>query len=285
MKKLLCAILAACMLGACALAEMMEPAFAGVQLAQNVKTEIDLNGDGAQEQVLLQMEGTDGEEQISLYVFSADGGAVSDTMYVSAMTGAFAADLDGDGLMEIMVSGDFYSDDYCTYAFHYSDEAGLTRLDFKNVSRGEAEEGYIDFGYGMVTAVDGNMLTLTGSQDVLGTWMCSRTFSLQNGRFETVDDGLFRMVDISGIEDIWDYFCLIPTTEIAVKLSDDTDGTLAPGEKFLVTMSDRESIVYFETKDGKTGSFEIAPNEEYGWGSLINGVSEEEWFEYVPYAD
>jgi len=153
------------------------------------------------------------------------------------------------------------------------------------VNRGEAEEGYCDNGYGMVTAVDGDSIILTGSQDVLGTWMASRTFSLQNGQFETADDGYFRMLDITADAEIWEYFCLIPTVEIAAKFSDGSEGKIMPGEKFVVTMSDRTSTVHFETQDGKTGSFEIAPNDEYGWGSLIGGVSEDECFEYVPYAD
>jgi len=178
---------------------------------------------------------------------------------------------------------DFYSDDYCTYAFNYSAEGGLKTLNFKNVNRGEAEEGYCDNGYGMVTAVDGDSIILTGSQDVLGTWMASRTFSLQNGQFETADDGYFRMLDITADAEIWEYFCLIPTVEIAAKFSDGSEGKIMPGEKFVVTMSDRTSTVHFETQDGKTGSFEIAPNDEYGWGSLIGGVSEDECFEYCAY--
>lgn len=285
MKKVLCIILAACMLCGGALAQMLEPAFTGVQIPLNEKTAVDLDGDGVQEEILLQIEGVDGEEELAMYIFDADGGVTGYTMYVRLLCGAFAADLDGDGLQEIMVSADFYSDDYCTYAFNYSAEGGLKTLNFKNVNRGEAEEGYCDNGYGMVTAVDGDSIILTGSQDVLGTWMASRTFSLQNGQFETADDGYFRMLDITADAEIWEYFCLIPTVEIAAKFSDGSEGKIMPGEKFVVTMSDRTSIVHFETQDGKTGSFEIAPNDEYGWGSLVGGVSEEECFEYVPYAD
>ena len=39
------------------------------------------------------------------------------------------------------------------------------------------------------------------------------------------------------------------------------------------------------TEDGREGFFSIAPDAERGWGMKVNGVSEEELFEMVPYAD
>ena len=285
MKKLMSALLAICLLCGAAFAVEMEPAFEGQELKLNERAAIDLDGDGAQEEVLVQQEGVEGEEELALYVFGADGGVVSHTMYVRMMTGAFAADLDGDGLQEILISVDEFSDDYCTFAFRYSDETGLSQLQFANVARGEIEEDYAECGYGMVTRAEGNSITLTGSQDVLGTWMASRDFALQGERFETEDDGLYQMLDLTGDAEIWEYYCLIPTIQIPVKLADGSDGVLEPGEKFVVTASDRESIVYFETQDGKTGSISVEPDAEYGWGFLVNGEKEENCFEFVPYAD
>jgi len=43
---------------------------------------------------------TDGEEELALYVFDSDGGAVSHTMYVRYMTGAFAAISEQMGLLQ-----------------------------------------------------------------------------------------------------------------------------------------------------------------------------------------
>lgn len=285
MKKILAICMMFCLLTTAAMAQGMEPATAGVEIPQDVKVEADLNGDGRNEEVLLKMEGADGEEVLKLYVFSADGGVESRTMYVYRMMGAFVSDLDGDGVQEIMVSGDIMSDDYCTYAFQYSDEAGLRQLQFTNVERGSVAEGFADYGYGMVTNVENGQLTLTGSQDVLGTWMCSRVFALKDGKFETVDDGLFRMLDLTEDEDTWEYRALVPTQPISVQFLDGSEGSIETGEAFLVTASDKESIVYFETKTGKTGSFEIQPDTQNGWGSLIAGRSENDYFEFVPYAD
>ena len=284
MKKLIAICMVILTLASASTALAMEAAFAGTRIPLGEKTNVDLNGDGVQEEILLQMEWPEGWEELVLYVFDPDGNVASSTMYFVRMTGAFAADLDGDGLLELMVSGDLASDDYSTYAYHYND-GQLEQLLFENVERGEVLEEYSDYGYGMVTQISGDQITLTGSQDVLGTWMCSRVFSLQNGQFETVDDGLWRMTDLTDDEDIWEYRSLIPTKAIEVELEDGSAGTLEAGEAFLVTASDKVGIVYFETKDGKKGSFAIAPDEEMGWGSLINGENEDSYFEFIPYAD
>lgn len=285
MKKMFCVFMMICLLCSAALAQGMEPAYAGQKIELGERTAIDLDGDGQTEDVLVQMEGSDGEEELALYVFGADGGVEHFTIYMCRMTGAFAVDLDQDGVQELLISGDFYSDDYATYAFHYGVETGLTQLNFTNVCRGEAEEPVIEYGYGMVTNVEGNRITLTGSQDVLGTWMASREFTLQDGQFVTDDDGLWRMLDLTDDEESWEWRALNPLRSISATLEDGTEGSIEAGESFMVTASDRESIVYFVTRDGKTGSFAIAPNFESGWGSLIDGVSEDEIFEFVPYAD
>ena len=44
-------------------------------------------------------------------------------------------------------------------------------------------------------------------------------------------------------------------------------------------------MLWFVTEDGRTGYFGIEPNEEQGWGYLVEGMSEDELFEMVPYAD
>ena len=115
------------------------------------------------------------------------------------MMGAFAADLDGDGLMEIMVSGDFYSDDYVTYCFNYTDIGGLMPLWFTGIDRGGYREAYTYDGYGRITGINDDIITLTGSQDILGTWMASRDFLFWKGRFELIED----MYMIKTTEDDW----------------------------------------------------------------------------------
>jgi len=202
----------------------------------------------------------------------------------------WASDLDSDGCSEILISGDIASDDFYTYCLKYQD-GKILQLPFANTHRGSDYEGYADCGYGKITALGENTLTLTGSQDVLGTYFGSRTFSLRDDKFETNDIGLWIFdVDIADPE-IWEYRSLKAVQPVPVTLFDIEDGnayagTLQPGERVLLTASDCQTIAHFLNEDGCEGYFTLEPNAEvYGWGSLIGGIPESELFEYVPYAD
>lgn len=285
MKKIFSIMLALALLCGMALAVELVPAAQGDVFALNERTPVDLDGDGAMEEVLLQMEGIEEEQYLALYVFGSDGAVYNYEMYVSMLVSAFAHDLDGDGNRELFICCDFYSDDYLTYCMGYDMDDGLSLIQFADAAREASDTPYTDSGYGLITAIDGNQITMTGSQDVLGTWFASRVFALEDGRFELADDGLWRMMDITGDPDTWEYSCLELMQDLPVTLEDGGEGMLKVGEKFVVTRSDRESEVYFITRDGVKGSFAIEPDMERGWGSLIHGASEDEWFEYVPYAD
>jgi len=285
MKKFLCLMLISALICASAMAEMISPASAGEVFELGVRTPVDLDGDGAMEEVILQMEGVEYEEILALYVFGSDGAVYNYEMYVSRMVNAFSHDINEDGKKELFICGDFYSDDYITYCLAYDGEIGLISMQFANLNRYEVDTPHSEGGYGMITAIDGANITLTGSQDVLGTWFASRVLAYVDGKFEPADDGTWRMVDITGDDETWEYRCLELKRELPVKFEDGGEGVLPAGSKFVVTQSDLESTVYFKTEDGKTGSFAIEPNVQNGWGSLISGMGEDDWFEYVPYAD
>ena len=84
---------------------------------------------------------------------------------------------------------------------------------------------------------------------------------------------------------MWEYGSLTLTAELPVTLSDGSDDVLREGDQLVISQTDKVSIVYFRTRDGREGSFPIEPNLEEGWGSLVNGVPEYDLFEYLPYAD
>ena len=259
----------------------------GEELAEGVAAQLDLDGDGAAESVTWKSAPlNEYDDEVVVEVVPASGEAItwhSDMLYSAQV---YAADLDGDGLMELLVTGDLMSDDYVTFCLHLADGA-LTLLPVANTFRGDdAGEAYCDAGYGMITAIGPNRLELTGSQDVLGTYFGSRTFTLKDGRLELADDGLWHFA--LGDADSWEYRALTPTTEIAatfVEGDQQTGGALNPGEKIQITASDRATVAWFVTEDGREGFLSIAPDAERGWGMLVNGVSEEELFEFVPYAD
>ena len=81
---------------------------------------------------------------------------------------------------------------------------------------------------------------------------------------------------------------IAPTQNIAATFVEDggqTEGEIAAGTRFVITASDKTSVAWFQTEDGREGYFSIAPDEERGWGCTVNGVPESELFEMVPYAD
>ena len=91
-------------------------------------------------------------------------------------------DLDGDGQWEILVSGDVMSDDYYTWCLRW-DGAALYEVLFPDSGRMDATDGYFAHGYGLITAIsEYGVVELTGTQDVLGTWMASRLVSPRRAR-------------------------------------------------------------------------------------------------------
>lgn len=265
---------------------MFSSAF-GQMLTEGEAAQIDLDGDGAKESVTWRSVALDEyDDEVVVEVVPESGEAI--TWHSDMLHSAWACvdDLDGDGVMELLVTGDLMSDDYVTFCLHLADGA-LTLLPVANTFRGsDSEEAYYDAGYGMITAIGPNQLELTGSQDVLGTYFGSRTFTLKDGRLELNDDGLWHFDQ--GDADSWEYRALTPKAEIAATFVDgdqQTEGALKVGEKIQITASDRTSVAWFVTEDGREGFLSIAPDAERGWGMLVNGVSEEELFEYVPYAD
>jgi len=277
MKKLISLILMLAML--CCAAQAV-PAEGAHMLDLNAQNEIDMDGDGAPETIRLELEGSDGEEYIALYLFGADGSFYSYDLFALYLLDAWCADLNGDGLLELMVECDFYSDDYAAFCFNYTEDAGMTVLPFTGLDRTEITDAYTDAGYGKITAVNGNRITLTGSQDVLGTWMASREFDLIDGRFELVE-GMF-MIDIAQSD--WTDRPLILKQDIDVGEGNQAI-PLKKGDLILPVASDLKSFVLMTTESGRTFQFDIQLNEEYGWGWIVNGINEDDLFEYVPYAD
>lgn len=287
MKKYLGWILAiAMLLGMSAMAEGPVTDIGGRELAAGESVQLDLDGDGAVEQLTWRtiVEGEYGDESVELEVVSASGEAtawISDNLWGARV---YAVDLDSDGRTEIFVSGDEMSDDYFTSCLHYANGA-LSPLTFPDVNRGENTSDCFDYGYGQVTGFGENAVTLTGSQDVLGTYFGSRTFTLSGEAFALADDGLWRFERDFENPEIWEYGCLTLKQSLSATLEDGSETTLEPGDKLVITASDKVSVAYFQTRDGRAGTLPIEADAEKGWGMKVNGISEDELFEYVPYAD
>ena len=289
MKKTLSILLAAMMLSGGAFATEEQPVIEAVPVPQDVEFSVDLNGDGAPETIAWTMQPGEYDSYLTLYVENSGENVIRhrhETDIIWA-TGVYLADFDGDGALEFLLSGDVMSDDYVTYCVDYVPE-GLSNIPFKDTTRGGEHVDYYDYGYGYVTEIKGGVITLMGSQDVLGTYFGSRQFSFVDGAFETCDDGLWYFDIDAADEEMWEYRALNPVQDIPAVFIDDEgqqiESVLKAGERILIYASDTKTIVYFVTEDGAYGYLNIEPDLE-NWGSMIGGVSEGELFEYVPYAD
>ena len=268
-----------------ALAEDVEPELNGAQeLVLDEWYEIDLDGDGTPEDVLAQMEGFDEDCVLELLVDTENELYSFDTN-IRYQDSVYVVDLDGDGKLEVLLSGDEVSADYFTWCLKFDPDQGLQAVPFADANRGENTDGYFDCGYGRVIVIEGDTLTLLGSQDALGTWWCTRKFTLRDGQFELDDDGIWHVVVDFEDSEVWEYHSLPLVRELDVTLEDGSEATLPAGEILLITETDKTSFVGFQTQSGMRGTFPIEPNEEDGWGFLIHGVSEYNYFEYIPYAD
>ena len=285
MKKVLAMVLALLMLLGGAMAEE-QAAFDPIALENGVAIEADLDGDGAMESVTWTTAMIDEYDEEAIVAVS---GASGDVEWHSGMlhgSQAWITDIDANGLKEILVSGDEMSDDYTTFCLNYAGSM-LEQLMFADVNRGENTGEYYPWGYGMVTEINGSEITLMGSQDMLGTWMAERRFSLLDGRLEIVDDGYWIVDSDPEDPEVWEYRSLTPVQAIPVTFVENFEmsaGELQPGERILLTRFDKIADAFFVTEDGRHG-FITAEEDEENWGWIINGIHESELFEYVPYAD
>lgn len=290
MKRMFFLVLALCVLasGLAVVAEDLSLPANCVALEENAPVQLDLDGDGTAETVSWAMSPRDYDTYIALTVEPAAGAPA--TYATAIMYGqVYVQDLDGDGIMEILLTGDVMSDDYYTWCLQYRNGA-LFEVLFPDSERGANSDGYYTTGYGLITGIsEYGVLDLTGSQDVLGTWMATRRVRLDSpGRFEFCDNQMWeRSLAFHDDEaDLWEYGALTVKSPVPYVGDHGCDsGVLNPGDRIVVYATDKVSEALFYTQDGITGILSISNNDGQGWGKLVGGVPEEDCFEYVPYAD
>ena len=284
MKRLLILMLALCLLSGLIAAHAEPDAHAPI--AQGVALAVDLDGDGAEETVCWDMLPCKYDKCLTVTVTGADGATVTYDTAILGEGAVYVIDLDGDGASEILMTGDVMSDDYYTWCVQYRG-GRLFEVLFPDGNRGENTDGYYKQGYGIITRLTDDVVELTGSQDVLGTWMASRVVRLDSpGRFEFADNFMWERAADNFDDDLWEYRALTVKAPIAyVGTHGHDSGTLNPGDRLLVYATDKQSEALFVTPDDVTGILSISRNDEQGWGWLVDGVPEEACFEQVRYAD
>ena len=286
MKRLLTCVLIISIL-ALSVPALGEPAAGFDPIPESATIAVDLDGDGAEEAVSWAMApGKYDEKVLTLTVEAADGAAQTYPTDILGEDAVYIVDLDGDGAQEILMTGDVMSDDYYTWCLRY-DRGALYEVLFPDSCRGEVSEGYYKHGYGRIVALGDNSITLSGSQDVLGTWFASRDVSLApSGHFEFSDDGLWRRDPGDPDDaDLWEYAMTVSQPLPYSDLQGNPAGTLEPGAKIRVYATDKREVAHFLSQDGVTGILAISHDYERGWGWLVDGIPEDEYFNAILYAD
>ena len=289
MKRIMALALAAVsLLSFAALAEDADaaPEFENARrLEADSRVQIDLDGDGEDETLRLRWDGDPDYPQLTAVVTGTDGAVYEYTTDITYYERVYATDIDNDGKTELLLSGDMASSDYYTWCLRYDNENGLTAVWFPNTERDRsATDAHTICGYGLITDISDGVITLCGSQDILGTWFAAREVSYNeaDGCFDFADDGAYK-IDLSDHEWVDDYRTLCTTRELAATV-DGADTTLAAGTKLVPYATDLESYVDVRLEDGTIARLEIGPGKD-GYGFTIGDQADSDCFEELPYAD
>lgn len=165
-----------------------------------------------------------------------------------------------DGRSFLFISIDAMSDDYISFAYE--------------ITNGEITlcEKINDVEF----MLEGSSFTNISAKkhvDALGSYIAQTSYSLHE------DGTLTESQDIMPI--LHKNFLMTVTKELPVSM-DGVETTLSTGTQLYITGTDGNSIVSFETTDGRTGTISIEKQDN--WGYNINGISENDYFEMVPYA-
>lgn len=177
-----------------------------------------------------------------------------------------------DGRVFVLLVADHASDDYELFLYEVTD--GKLKL--------TDQQDNLFLGDGSVSAGGrkNGMLMLKKNVNVFGSYQCSMTYSIgDDGKL--VPDEEFFQVDI----DNYPYSVLTVTRELPVSVNGGQT-TLQTGTQIRITGTNDAGIALFETTDGKF-SGEIHYTEPEGDSEFyhkINGITEDQYFESIPYA-
>ena len=180
-------------------------------------------------------------------------------------------DLNGDGICEILFAADPGSDDYRTCGWHGDT---LEPIAFTGDARYGADPN------GLTGSLDGRVV-FSGGIPVLEAWYYQLgTYRATIGMNGT-SDGVVTLDPSFKWDYRGSYYYLTVAKILPVYLDESGVAVLTPGEKLILTGTDGQNT-FFRTEDGRTGSIQLEYNGEGGW--TINGESEENFFEMLPYA-
>lgn len=170
-----------------------------------------------------------------------------------------------DGRSFVIFVCDYASDDFVTYVYEVTGGA-VRECDKLNGAE-------LSSSYSGSICIGTDRIGLSMHLDVLGTYSGAMTYLL-------TEDG--KLTQTSDIFTIDTEQVLTVIKDLPVTL-EGTDTTISAGTKIRITGTDNNGTAYFQLDTGEKGTIKYVRNDEW-WEILIDGVSENEYFEMVPYA-
>ena len=177
-----------------------------------------------------------------------------------------------DGRVFVLLVADHASDDYELFLYEVTD-GKLKMTD-------QQDNLFIGDGSVLAGGRKNGMLMLKKNVNVFGSYQCRMTYSIgDDGKL--VPDEEFFQVDT----DNYPYSVLTVTRELPVSVNGGQT-TLQTGTQIRITGTNDAGIALFETTDGKvTGEIHYTdPDNDTEFYHKINGVTEDQYFESIPYA-
>ncbi len=227
----------------------------------DVKAEfiLDLDGDSVNETVTVGL-GSEGEMGNEIIIFVSDAEGFNQALIESAyFESAYLAATPG-GAPCVLVSCSYEDDNSSTYVCSFS---GIIPVVHESVG-------------GHVSGILGSEVTVNNFVDALGTWACSITYTI-------TDDFEFYPVTDMQIDMSWSD-PLVTTIELPVEMGGGgayTPATLKPGTAVYPVSTDGLTYMNFRLKDFSEGRIWFTISD---YQFFINGVSDYDCFEIVPYA-
>jgi len=181
---------------------------------------------------------------------------------------AFRVKRYADSRSFLIVTTDYASDDYVTHVFDITDG--------DPVLTDRTETGYSIQGWG----INADSFYMTKIIDVLGTYDSETRFNL------TEEGKLEEQTEIYEVESNYEWQKLVLRRELEAEDAEDGSKLVLPvGTGLRITATDDAGKAWFETEDGIRGMIEYERGTgENEWILYIDGVSENEYFEGIPYA-
>lgn len=213
---------------------------------------------GAKESLILQ---TEDNEWDMLDVKLVSGNTIEMLGEYSWVDGAYIIKR-ADGRIFMLVACDYMSDDLVTFVYEVTD--GDIRECSKKSDAHISNEYWATDRIGMVTRLD-----------VLGTYGAKQQFILD-------EEG--RLVQAEALYTIDSSNSMTVLRELPV-IIDGVSATLSVGTEIVVTGTNNAGEVYFKVINSDlAGTIQYTMDAEKNWLHLINGVSEYEYFDMIPYA-